>query len=132
METCPKCNRPLRNPKGWHYCKEVSIDSLFEGKKEELILIFDKILVELVRWENTEVSATKNCIVFLRNKTFLIIKPMKTQLDLKFYLDSPNNNYPICKSVLWNNKYETHIRLKSIDELDATVFKYLKGSYKIS
>jgi hypothetical protein len=132
MEICPKCNRPLPRANAWHYCAEVDMDDLFKGKKEELILIFDKLLCELVNWPDTLVSATKNCIVFVRNKTFLVVRPMKTQLDLKFYLEEFTANYPVSKSVLWNSKYETHIRLKNVEELDALVFKYLRASYRIS
>jgi len=85
MWTCPKCERDLKNPNQWHNCVKVSIDSLFEGKSEELVLVFDKLLSEIIDWENIAVSATQNCIVFVHNQTFLIIRPMKKQLDLKFY-----------------------------------------------
>ncbi len=108
------------------------MDDLFANKKKELVLIFDKLLCELVNWPDTLVSATKNCIVFVRNKTFLVVKPMKTQLDLKFYLEEFTADFPVSKCTLWNSKYETHIRLQTVEELDQLVFKYLKQSYQIS
>lgn len=132
MEICPQCNRPLPRANAWHYCAEVDMDDLFANKKQELILLFDKLLEVVVSWPDVLVSATKNCIVFVRNKTFLVVKPMKTQLDLKFYLEEFTANFPVSKCVLWNNKYETHIRLKTVEELDSLVFKYLKQSYHIS
>lgn len=83
---CPKCQRLLPRPKAWHYCAQIDIDSLFEGKSEALVYLFDKILADVFDWQGVAVSATKNCIVFVRHKTFLVIRPMKTQLDVKFYL----------------------------------------------
>ena len=97
--TCPKCERELRNPNQWHNCVKVNIGDLFNGKADELEFVFDRILTEIVDWENVAVSATKNCIVFVRNKTFLIVRPMRTQLDLKFYSDTELSEFPIAKSV---------------------------------
>ena len=97
MWTCPKCERELKNPNQWHNCVKVSMDSLFEGKPEELVLVFDKLLSEIIDWENVAVSATKNCIVFVHNQTFLIIRPMKKQLDLKFYSEEEQEEFPIIK-----------------------------------
>jgi hypothetical protein len=83
--TCPKCERELPWPDFRHYCKRVSLDSLFEGRSEELILVFDKLLSEVADWPKVLISATPNCIVFYRRTGFLVIRPMKKWLDLKFY-----------------------------------------------
>jgi hypothetical protein len=131
MWTCPKCERELKNPNQWHNCVKVSIDSLFEGKAEELIFVFDKLLSEIVDWENVAVSATQNCIVFVHNQTFLIIKPMKKQLDLKFYSKMEMEEAPIIKSIFYSGKFENHIRISSLEELTPSVFTYIRQSYKI-
>ncbi|MBA4198526.1 MAG: hypothetical protein C0459_13340 [Chitinophaga sp.] len=132
MNICPKCERELRNPNQWHYCAKVNIGDLFKGKDEELEFVFDKLLSEIIDWENVTVSATKNCIVFVHNKTFLIVKPMKTQLDLKFYSEKEHTNFPIIKSILWNSKFENHIRVAKLEELNERVFAFIKKSYKLS
>lgn len=129
MWICPKCERELKNPNQWHNCVKVSVDSLFEGKAEELVLVFDRLLSEIVDWENVAVSATKNCIVFIHNQTFLILRPMKKQLDLKFYSKEEQEGYPIIKSVFYSGKYENHIRISALDELEPTIFNFLKESY---
>ena len=129
MWTCPKCERELKNPNKWHNCVKVSIDSLFEGKSKELIMVFDKLLSEIIDWENIAVSATKNCIVFVHNQTFLIIKPMKKQLDLKFYSQTEQNELPIIKSIFYSGKFENHIRISNLDELNSTISRYLRDSY---
>jgi hypothetical protein len=131
MWTCPKCERDLKNPNQWHNCVKVSIDSLFEGKSEDLVLVFDKLLSEVMEWENVLVSATQNCVVFVHHQTFLVIKPMRKQLDIKFYSLKELDEFPIIKSIFYAGKFENHIRVSSIEELSPAVFKHIRQSYKI-
>lgn len=131
MYTCPKCERTLRNPKQWHNCVKVNIDSLFEGKAEELVFVFDKLLSEIVDWDQVEVSATKNCIVFVQHQTFLIIRPMRRQLDLKFYSETQQENDLIIKSIPYSGKYENHIRVSTLDDLNQSVYSFIKQSYHL-
>lgn len=131
MWTCPKCERDLKNPNQWHNCVKVSIDSLFEGKSDELVFVFDKLLSEIIDWDKVAVSATQNCIVFVHNQTFLIIRPMKKQLDLKFYTPTEQDEFPIIKSIFYSGKYENHIRISNLSELNPIVYTYIKQSYNI-
>jgi hypothetical protein len=129
--TCPKCERELRNPNQWHNCVKVSIDSLFEGKSDELIIVFDRILSQVIDWEDVVVSATQNCIVFVHRKTFLIIKPMKTQLDVKFYSTEKLEQEMILKSIPYSGKYENHIRISSTEGLTGSFYRLIKDSYQL-
>lgn len=131
MWTCPKCERDLKNPNQWHNCVKVNIDSLFVGKSEELVLVFDQLLSEIIDWENVAVSATQNCIVFVHNQTFLVIRPMKKQLDLKFYSQTEQDEFPIIKSIFYSGKYENHIRVSTLEELNRIVYKHIKQSYNL-
>lgn len=129
METCPACERQLKSANQWHYCAKVDIDSLFEGKDDEVVLIFDRLLSEIVEWEDTAVSATKNCIVFVHNQTFLIIRPMKRMLNLKFYSKNENTEYPIVKSTYKSGKFENQIRISRVEEVNREIFIHLRNSY---
>ena len=131
MWTCPKCERELKNPNQWHNCVKVNIESLFEGKAEELSYVFDKLLSEIIDWDDVAVSATKNCIVFVHNQTFLVVRPMKKELDLKFYTETEQEEEPVVKSIFYSGKYETHIRVSSLEDLTQTVYAYIKQSYKL-
>lgn len=131
MKVCPKCERELKNENQWHNCVKVSIDSLFEGKAVELILVFDKLLTEIVDWDAVAVSATQNCIVFVHNQTFLIIKPMQKVLNLKFYTATEQEDELIIKSVAYSGKFENHIRVAKLADLTTTVFAYIKQSYNL-
>ena len=131
MWTCPKCERELKNPNQWHNCVKVSIDSLFEGKDEELVFVFDKLLSEIMDWEHVAVSATQNCIVFVHNQTFLVIRPMKKQLDLKFYSEEIQEEFPVVKSIFYSGKYQNHIRVSKLEDVNSAVFNFIKQSYKL-
>jgi hypothetical protein len=132
MWTCPKCERELAGANQWHHCAKVAIGDLFRNRNEELEFVFDQLLAQIAEWENVAVSATKNCIVFVRNKTFLIVRPMKTQLDLKLYSEKEQAAFPVVKTAAWNSKFEHHIRIATSAELTADVFHCIRQSYFIS
>jgi hypothetical protein len=129
MYTCPKCERELKNAKQWHYCVKVNIESLFEGKADELSFVFDKLLSEIVDWKNVAVSATQNCIVFVHNQTFLIVRPMKKELDLKFYSATQLEEELIIKSIPYSGKFENHIRVSKLEDITTTVYSFIRQSY---
>lgn len=129
---CPKCKRQLRNVNAWHYCAQVSIDELFVDKSDEILLVFDDILQTVSSWPNVAVSATKNCVVFVKHKTFLVIKPMTKFLEVKFYLAEPLEDEQLYKCTVWNSKYECVYRFQNSYQLNAKVFGYLKESYFVS
>jgi Domain of unknown function (DUF5655) len=130
MWTCPKCERELKNPNQWHNCVKVGIDSLFAGKAEELVYVFDKLLTTVVDWEDVAVSATQNCIVFVHNQTFLVIRPMKKELDIKFYSINPLEDEVLNKTVFYSGKFEHHIRVSKPEDLTPHVLRLLKQSYQ--
>ena len=128
---CPKCNRPLTKERSWHYCKQINIDSLFQGKPKELLLLFDKLMAEVGSWPGVSASATKTCVVFITAKTFLVVKVMKQELDLKFVLPQETDDFPIYKTVAYGKKLEHYIRLREEEDLDNDVIRLLKASYQM-
>ncbi len=131
MWICPKCERELKNASQRHYCAKVSIDSLFEGKSAELAFVFDKLLSEIADWEDVAVSATPNCIVFVHNQTFLVIRPMRKQLDIKFYSATPQEDELIVKNVPWAGKYENHIRVSTLEDITEDIYTFIRRSYQL-
>lgn len=129
--TCPNCERELPNPGQRHYCARVSLDSLFANRSPELVLVFDKILAEVADWEDVLVGTTPNCIVFTHRLTFLVVRPMRKELDIKFYSKFAHPEKPVLKSVSVGNKFENHIRIATLDDLRPAFFVYLRESYQL-
>lgn len=129
--TCPNCDRELPWKDYRHYCERVSLDSLFEGRSPELILAFDKILAEVADWEKVLVGVTPNCIVFTRRVGFLIIRPMKKWLDIKFYSAVAHPEKPVIRSTAAGSKFENHIRVGSADDIGPNLFVYIRESYEL-
>ncbi len=129
--TCPKCERELPKPEQRHYCERVSLDSLFAGRPPELVLVFDKILAEVADWADVLVGTTPNCIVFTRRLTFLVIRPMKKELDIKFYSTAAHPEKPIFKSEAWGKKFANHVRIARLDDLRPGLFAYIRESYEL-
>jgi hypothetical protein len=81
--------------------------------------------------EHVHISATEKCIVFLANQTFMVIKPLKSQLDIKFYQDFENNTFPITKVVKYGKNYEHHVRVSEFEEINEQLFSYIRSSYNL-
>ena len=128
---CPKCDRPLTKENSWHYCKKVSIDDLLQNKPASLVLAFDKLFAEVGNWPDVSASATKSCIVFITSKTFLVVKVMKSELDLKFVLPEENDEFPIYKRQAYGRKLEHYIRIQDESDVDRDVFRFIKQSYEL-
>jgi Domain of unknown function (DUF5655) len=128
---CNKCDRTLKNANQWHCCVNQDIDSLFENKQGELVYAFDRILSFVDDLKSVEISATKNCVVFFKTQTFLVIKPMKTLLNVKFYLQEPFKEHPVFKTALYGKQHEHHIRISTMEEANETLFKFIKQSHDL-
>jgi hypothetical protein len=129
---CPHCNRSIRSLTSVHYCKEVPIDDLFITKSDELVLAFDRLLSMVADWQAVEISGTKNCIVFVRKKTFLVVKPMTKCLEIKFYAEEQIEDEGLYKCQLWNSKYEGILRIQTENDLKPKHAEYFRKSYLIS
>ena len=74
------------------------IGELFVGKPDELVLAFAEITQEVEQWEPCTYGSSIHSIVFTSHKAWLIIKPMKTELDVKFYTDTALDSTILKKS----------------------------------
>jgi hypothetical protein len=128
---CPRCDRPLTKANSWHYCKKVSVDDLFANRPAALRALFNNLHKKVQSWPGVSSSATKSCVVFLSAKTFLVVKVMKNELDLKFPLPAECDDFPIYKRANYGKKTEHYIRLADTDDLDADVFHLLHQAYKM-
>ena len=132
MWTCPKCDRNFKSANQWHMCTDKTIDELFEGKPDNLVLAFDKVLISVIDWEPCAVGMSTKSIVFSKEKAWLIVKPMSKELDLKFYNSEIIQNPRIKKTSKWGNKYAHHIRVSYDHQVDDEVISLLRVGYEFA
>jgi len=113
-------------------CSTKDMGELFVDKPDELVLAFDAIIEGTSHWEPNTVGASINTIVFTSQKAWLIVKPMTKELDVKFYFDEILESDALKKVSAFGKKYAHHIRLKSVEEVDAEVFRLLKMGHEYS
>lgn len=128
---CPKCERPLIKANGWHYCQKVSVADLLKEKPARLVAVFHKLLREVGSWPDVSASATKTCVVFITAKSFLVVKVMKQELDLKFILPEETDEFPIYKKQAYGKKLEHYIRLRDEEDLDGDAVRLLRKAYDV-
>lgn len=130
MWTCPRCQRQFKGTNQSHSCVTFDIDDLFEGKPENLLLAFDRLLVQVIDWEPNSLGPTKNAIVFTNKKAWLIVKPMSKELDIKFYFDTVLESAALKKvAPFYGNKYAHHIRISDENQITPEVLRLLRVGF---
>jgi hypothetical protein len=98
-------------------------------KKEPIVFtLFKQVHQSIIKWKNVKASATQNCIVYVAQTTFLIIRPMKSALDIKFYLSEQTEEFPVYKTEVWGKRIGHFIRLFDESDIDDAVWSLLKRS----
>lgn len=132
MWTCPKCERNFKSNNQSHNCVTTTIDDLFEGKPEKLLLAFDALLVGVIDWEPCSVGTSTNTIIFTKEKAWLIVRPMSKELDIKFYAPDKVDNYLIRKTSFFGNKHAHHIRISDAAAVTPELLQLLYYAYGIA
>ncbi|WP_245792693.1 TolC family protein [Flavobacterium fryxellicola] len=87
-------------------------------KPDELVLLFDTLITTLKKWQPNVYNAFVYTIVFTNAKTWLVVKPMKTALDLKIYNDTFIDSERIKAQSKYANKIVYHFRISSEKDAD--------------
>lgn len=132
MWTCPRCERVFKVTNQSHYCQASTLDDIFANSSDELLLAFDRLLTEVLQWEPCSVGAAKKAVVFSSKKAWLIVRPMKKELDLKFYHDEPLESETFHKVKFNYGKYEHYFRIKNEESLTEEVFQLLREGHQYS
>ncbi|NND05858.1 MAG: hypothetical protein HKN87_05720 [Saprospiraceae bacterium] len=130
MWTCPECNRNFATTNQSHICTSVTLDDLFMGRSEELILAFDKLLVSVIDWEPCSVGTSTKSVVFTKRKAWLIVKPMSKELDVKFYHPEVIQSPLIKKITSYPNKHAHHCRVSDESQVTIELINLLRKGWE--
>ncbi len=129
MWTCPNCERLFKSNNQSHICVNTTIDDLFEGRPDHLVLAFDRLLSLVIDWEPMSIGASKHTIVFTNQKAWLIVKPMSKELDVKFYYQEPIEKGLFKKVTHFSGKYAHHIRIREEEDITEEFLEVLRMGY---
>ncbi len=132
MWTCPNCERSFKTTNQSHSCTKIEIGELFIGKPDDLVLAFDEILIAVADWNPNSIGTATKSIVFTSKKAWLIIKPMKKELDIKFYNDLVIESDRIKKVTEYAGKYAHHIRVEHPDQIDKEIIDLISIGFRFS
>lgn len=132
MWTCPDCHRNFKHRNQFHMCAEVEIGELFLDKPDELVLAYDDIVQAVADWQPNSIGASLHSVVMSSQKAWLIIKPMKKELDLKFYYGEQIESDCLKSVHRSGKKYAHHIRISQPEQLSREVFRLLRMGFEYS
>lgn len=112
-------------------CIKADLNSLFARKPKELEYVFDKILAEVIEWDDVIINNTRKAIMFVHNQTFLVIRPMTKFLDLQFYSKEVQACPPFFNSKKVSKKYENHLRISTLEEINPLLLRRIRESYEM-
>ena len=134
MWTCPKCQRPFRRKSAWHICNEKTVDEIFAGAPDNVLLAFDDVLVATAGWEPNTLSAGRHAAMLSNVRVWLVLRPARRWLDLQFYTARPLTSAQLHRSGPYSKKstrkFVHVIRLYGGGELTEEQVDLLREGYR--
>ncbi|CAH1001683.1 hypothetical protein LEM8419_02589 [Neolewinella maritima] len=132
MWTCPKCQRPFRRPDQWHICSEKTIDEIFAGKPDEVVMAFDDVLLATADWEPNLITPARRAIMFTNKRAWMVVRPMTKVLELSFFTQEVIHSPLLHRSApdsMGKTKFRHSIRLGGPGELTTEQIDLLRLGY---
>ncbi|MEM9329560.1 MAG: DUF5655 domain-containing protein [Bacteroidota bacterium] len=132
MWTCPKCSRQFQKTNQSHICIKKDVGELFIDKSDDLVLAYDSIYQVVMQWQPNVASASTKSVVFTSKRAWMIIKPMRKVLDVKFYCAEVIESDLIHRRVEYGHKFAYHLRVSHELEVSSELLALLRYGYDYS
>ena len=129
MWECSKCKRKFKAKNQYHICTNKEVGELFIDRSDEMVLAFDRIMTSVMLWKPNDMGASLHSVVFTNKKAWLIVKPMKHELDVKFYYREHIHSDLVKRYVKYPNKVAHHLRVSREDEITSEFIGLLSMGY---
>ncbi|NJB86332.1 hypothetical protein GGR26_002100 [Lewinella marina] len=132
MWTCPKCQRPFRRAGQWHVCSEKTIDEIFAGKPDQVVMAFDDVLVATAEWEPNLITPARHAVMFTNKRAWMVDRPMSKLLELSFFTGELLHSPVLHRSApdhMGQKKFRHSIRLSGPGELSPEAVALMRKGY---
>ena len=130
--SCPKCKRIFKHKNQWHSCVRIEAENHFSDKDPNVKKMYEKIVREVRKFGEVNVSPVKSSIMLKSKGTFVAIKPKLGSLDIEFFAEEEINDYPILKSLRVSKRRVAHlVRLENPKDINKQLLNWLRHSYNL-
>lgn len=78
------------------------------------------------------ISSMKSGILVASKSTFLALKPKKNWIDVEFYLDHEQQEFPIYKTFqVSKNRIVHYVRLEQTKDIDNQLLRWIENAYNL-
>lgn len=106
------------------------VGELFVGRPDHLVLAFDAVMTAVMQWQPNTMGASKHTAIFTNKKAWLIVKPMRQTLDLKFYNHEAVDSELVKSTRPYGKKLAHHIRIAHEFEVTSPLLDLLRIGYQ--
>ncbi len=129
---CPKCRHTFVTRNLWHSCTRREPKALFAKCEPVVWKLYQKYLKMARKCGPVALSVRTDAIVFRARVRYAGCKPRKSYLLCTFSLRQPITHSRIEKLESYGPRWHAHFfRVSRLDELDATVQRWLRASYRV-
>lgn len=127
---CSGCGRQFKHRNQAHSCVRLDPYDHFIGKDPKVRATYDKLLREVKKFGDVNISPVKVGVMFRGVSTFVAVKPKKMWTDLEFILDEEISEFPVHKTFRYTKGRFAHfVRLEGPNDVSKKLLRWLERSY---
>ena len=133
MWTCPHCSKTFARAHQSHQCINLPPEALFSGKDPHLWSLFELLIERIGEFAPHTVTASRKSISLYDSnyRVFLVAQPKRKWIDIYFWLDREETEFPIFKTVHMSKTRWSHfVRLDSPDDIDSQLLRWIAEGHQ--
>lgn len=129
---CPECGRGFANRNQNHSCSDVSLESHFAGKSEEVRQLFDALAAMIKQCGPVKVLPEKSRIAFQVRMSFIAVQVRRNYLIGHFVFARRVEHPRFTRVETFSPRNHLHaFRVSSVAELDAEFADWIREAYAV-
>ncbi|MCC6549084.1 MAG: hypothetical protein IT279_03335 [Ignavibacteriaceae bacterium] len=131
---CARCGKEFAKESQSHICENVDPELLFNGKEEQVYVLYLILLDRVEKKLKTIVTATSKSVTLYSEsrRSFLVISPRRKFLDVWFALDKLLDEPWIMKTYKsGKTKYVHYVRISDSKQITAPLLRAITKAYKL-